>query len=208
MTVNGDKGHRRTQAERSRATRAALLAAGRALFAAHGFAGAAREDIVERAGVTRGALYHHFASKEDLFRAVVIEMEEEVTQRVAEAGLRGTDPMDQFRRGCQAFLDQAMDPAVQRVLVVDAPSVLGWQAWRDIEGRYGLGLMREALAALAAGGLIEAQPTEPLAHMLLAALMEAALLIAGAAKPKKARREVGAAVDGLIARLARPAAPA
>ncbi len=202
MTVNRDKGHRRTQAERSRATRAALVSSARELFAERGFTGAAREEIVERAGVTRGAMYHHFESKEDLFRSVVIEMEEEVTHRVAAAGLRGVDPMDQLRKGCQAFLEEALDPAVQRILLIDAPSVLGWQAWRAIEAQYGLGLLREALAGLADAGLIEPQPIEPLAHMLLAALMEAALLVAGAAKPRRARAEVGATVDRLLARLA------
>ena len=201
MPVNRDKGHRRTQAERSAATRAALLAAARALFAEHGFAGAAREDIVERAGVTRGAMYHHFASKEDLFRAVVVEMEQEVTHRVAVASAAEADPVAQLRRGCQAFLDEALDPAVQRVLLVDAPSVLGWQAWRAIEAEYGLGLLREALAALAREGLIPDQPIEPLAHMLLAALMEAALLVAGAPKPRRARKEVGETVDRLLERL-------
>ena len=204
MPVNRDKGHRRTQAERSATTRAALLAAARELFTEHGFAGAGREEIVERAGVTRGAMYHHFANKEDLFRAVLMEVEMEVGVRVTEAAMQGTDELDRLRRGCQAFLDTAMDPAVRRIVLLDAPAVLGWQAWREIEAEHGLRLMKDALAEATAAGLLQAEPVEPLAHMLLAAVNEAALLVANADKPRKARAEVGATVDGLLTRLARP----
>ncbi|HVF74889.1 MAG TPA: helix-turn-helix domain-containing protein [Acidimicrobiales bacterium] len=203
MPVNRDKGHKRTQAERSASTRAALLAAGRELFTERGFAGAAREEIVERAGVTRGALYHHFTNKEDLFRAVLFEVEAEIGNRVAAAALQGTDPLDALRRGCQAFLDSAMDDAaVRRIVLLDAPAVLGWQAWRDIEAEHGIKLMKEGLEACVTAGVVPAAPLEPLAHMLLAALNEAALLVANAKNRRKARAEVGATVDGLLARLA------
>lgn len=202
MPVNRDKSHRRTQAERSATTKAALLASARALFTEHGFAGAGREEIVERAGVTRGAMYHHFANKEDLFRAVLADVEEEIGGRVLEAAMAGGDELERLRLGCQAFLDTAMDPAVRRIVLLDAPSVLGWQAWRDIEAEHGLKLMKDALAEAAAAGLIPEQPIEPLAHMLLAAVNEAALLVANAKHPKKARAEVGATVDGLLRRLA------
>lgn len=207
MKVNRDtrdKGHtaRRTQAERSAATRAALMASARALFTEHGFAGATREEIVERAGVTRGALYHHFANKEDLFRAVFIEVEHEIGARVAAAYMGGDDAVEQLRLGCQAFLDTALDPAVRRIVLLDAPSVLGWEEWREIEAQGGLQLMKEALGAVSAAGFIQAEPVEPLAHMLLAALNEAAMLVANATHRKKARAEVGATVDRLLTRLA------
>lgn len=203
MPVNSDKRHRRTQAERSASTRAALLAAGRELFTERGFAGAAREEIVERAGVTRGALYHHFANKEDLFRAVLLEVETEIGMRVATAAMKGRDPLDALRRGCQAFLDAAMDDAsVRRIVLLDAPAVLGWQGWRDIEAEHGIRLMKEALSECAAAGLIPEGPVEPLAHMLLAAVNEAALLVANASNRRKARAQVGATVDGILARLA------
>lgn len=204
MPVNRDKGHRRTQAERSASTRAALLAAARELFTEHGFAGAAREDIVERAGVTRGAMYHHFAGKEDLFRSVVLELEAECGVRLMEAAIQGTDELDRLRRGCQAFLDAAMDPAVRRIVLLDAPAVLGWQEWRAIEEEYGLHLMKVALAEAVEAGQLDPQPVEPLAHMLLAAVNEAALLVANAEHPRKARAEVGATLDALLSRLARP----
>lgn len=202
MPVNGDKGHRRTQAERSAATRSALIASARALFTERGFAGAAREEIVERAGVTRGALYHHFANKEDLFRAVFVELEHEIGARVATAAMGGADPMEQLRLGCQAFLDTALDPAVRRIVLLDAPSVLGWEEWRVIEAEGGLMLMKEALAAVNEAGYIRAEPLEPLAHMLLAALNEAAMLVANAEDRKRARAEVGETVDRLLSRLA------
>ncbi len=206
MTVNGDIGHggsrrRRPQAERSASTRRALLDSGRALFAARGYAGTAREDIVGQAGVTRGALYHHFAGKEELFRAVFEEMEREVADRVAVAAAAGLDPREQLVRGCEAFLDLATDPAVQRIVLIDAPSVLGWQAWREVDAIYGLGLVREGLQAAMDAGQLRTQPTTPLAHLVLGALNEAALYIAGSADPVTARTEVGAVVAGLLAGL-------
>ena len=201
MNVNGDTGHVRTQAERSAATRQALLAAGRELFAANGFAGTPREDIVDQAGVTRGALHHHFGRKEDLFRAVFESVEEDIGARVMEAAVAGTDPMAQLRLGCQAFLDAALDPAVQRIVLLDAPSVLGWEGWREVEAQHGLGMVTEALRAVMVAGQIDEQPVEPLAHIVLAALNEAALLVAGAEDPKATRATVGALLDRLLSRL-------
>jgi AcrR family transcriptional regulator len=210
MPVNGDSRHtgaaepapRRTQASRSAATRAALLAAGRRLFAERGYAGAARDDIVELAGVTRGALQHHFGRKQDLFLAVVEELETELGARIITSSMEAGDtPMDHLVLGCHAFLDAATDAAFRRIVLLDAPAVLGWQAWRDLDARFGLGLVREGLAAVMEAGQMEAQPVEPLAHMLLAALNEGAMLVAQADDHGAARAEVGAAVDKLLARL-------
>jgi AcrR family transcriptional regulator len=210
MPVNGDSRHtgaaeaapRRTQASRSAATRAALLAAGRRLFAERGYAGAARDDIVELAGVTRGALQHHFGRKQDLFLAVVEELETELGARIITSSMEAGDtPMDRLVLGCHAFLDAATDAAFRRIVLLDAPAVLGWQAWRDLDARFGLGLVREGLAAVMEAGQMEAQPVEPLAHMLLAALNEGAMLVAQADDQGAARAEVGAAVDKLLARL-------
>ncbi len=201
MAVNGEKGHRRTQADRSHATRAALLASGRALFAERGFAGTAREEIVERAGVTRGALHHHFGTKQDLFAAVFEVLETELAARIAAAAMAGDEPRDQLRRGCHEFLDAALDPAVQRIVLLDAPAVLGWAAWRDVDARYGLGLVTEGLRAVFAVRPAQGAGTravEPLGHLLLAALNEAAMLVAGAPDPAVARAEVGAIVDQLL----------
>lgn len=157
---------------------------------------------MRRAGVTRGALYHHFAGKDDLFRAVFEEVEQEVTERVARAAASTPEPLDALRRGCREFLDAALDPAVQRIVLVDAPAVLGWSTWRELEARYGLGLTTMGLQAAMDAGAIARQPLEPLAHMLLASLNEAALLVAGAGDANTTRAEVGQVVDHLIDRLA------
>jgi len=181
-----------------------LLAAGRALFGECGFAGTSREEIVEAAGVTRGALYHHFAGKEDLFRAVFEEIEHEMTEHLAKVALAAPDPLEALRVGCREFLDVAMAPAVQRIVLIDAPAVLGWATWREVEARYGLGLVTMGLQTAMEAGVLARQPLQPLAHMLLASLNEAALLVAGADDPKQTRREVGVVVDHLIDRLASP----
>lgn len=200
MAVNREVGHtgRRTQAERSASTRAALLTAARRLFGEKGYAATGREEIVEAAGVTRGALYHHFANKEDVFRAVYEELEQEIMARVAEVAVKVQDPMEQLAVGSQAYLDAAMDPAVQRVMLLDGPSVLGWEARQEIAKTYGLGLIREVLRAAMEAGHIERRPVEPLAHVLMAGLHEAALYVAQSAQPRKARREVGDVVGRIL----------
>jgi AcrR family transcriptional regulator len=195
-------GPRRTQAERSASTRAALLGAARRLFAEHGFAATGREEIVDAAGVTRGALYHHFDGKEDLFRAVYEQLEIEIVDAVVRAASRSPDPMAQLRLGTKAYLEAAGDPAVQRVMLIDAPSVLGYETRRRIAEAHGLGLVREVLRAAMAAGAVKRQPVEPLAHLLLAALHEAALFVAQASDQRRARREVGETVDTLLAGLA------
>lgn len=192
---------RRTQAERSAATRSALIAAARELFTARGFAGTGREEIVKLAGVTRGALHHHFGSKTELFRAVFEDVEQDLTERVAESALYGDNPMEGLRRGCEVFLDAATDPSVRRIVLTDAPSVLGWRTWREIDARYGLGLAITALTAVMDAGQIERRQVEPLAHMLLAALNEAAMLVASSSNPDRTRSEVGAVINRLLASL-------
>ena len=201
--MEGPLTERRTQAQRSEATRAALLAAARRLFAEQGFAGTGREEIAAAAGVTRGALYHHFASKEAVFRAVVEQLEEELTNQVAVAGMKGEDPAEQLRLGCLAFLDGCLDPAVRRIVLLEAPAVLGWDQWREIDERYGLALLTHSVQEVMAAGLIDPGPVGPLAHMLLGALNEAALLVATAKRPKAARAEVGRTVERVLDRLLR-----
>jgi AcrR family transcriptional regulator len=157
--------------------------------------------VAAAAGVTRGALYHHFGTKEGLFRAVVEELEAGLAEQVAVAAAAGADPVDELRRGCLAFLDACMEPAVRRIVLLEAPVVLGWDAWREIDARYGLALVRAGLAgALDQVGLRPAD-VDPLAHLLLGALNEAALLVATADDPVRARREVGATVALVLDRL-------
>jgi len=201
MVVNGDEGHapppRRTQQERRAATRAALLAAGRELFAAKGFAGAGREEIVERAGVTRGAMYHHFASKEDLFRAVYEVCEEEILEQVMAAAAGARDPKEMLRLGSLAYLDVAARADVRRICLIDAPAVLAPEVRRELAERFGLGAIRDALRGCMAAGTIREQPVDLLAHVYLAALLEAATLVAEGGDPGEVAGVVEALIDAL-----------
>ena len=206
----GRRGRRTTgcqdpeQAEQADETRTALGAAARQLFTERGYAATSTTEIVERAGVTRGALYHHFAAKEDLFRAVFEQLEDEVTKHVAKEALTSADPLEQLRRGTRAYLDACIDPAVQRVVLLEGPSVLGWQTWQEIEQRYGYGLVVAGVEAAIGAGLIAAQPVEPLAHVLFGALTEAGMVVARADNPGVARADMEAAMDRLLDGLRAP----
>jgi AcrR family transcriptional regulator len=195
--VKRDTGHGRTQAERREQTRAALLAAARALFAERGFAAAGREDIVERAGVTRGALYHHFASKEELFRAVYEQVELELTTATMTAAVTSDDPVEQLRRGAASFLDAASTPEVRRIVLLDAPAVLPGDLRRELSERYGLGQVRAALGAIEAAGRLRLGPVKVLAPVVLAALHEAATLVADGADVTGVRTVVDGLVDAI-----------
>ncbi|HEU5267208.1 MAG TPA: TetR/AcrR family transcriptional regulator [Jatrophihabitans sp.] len=198
--------NRISPADRSTHTQAALLAAARPQFAAHGYAGASTEAIVRTAGVTRGAMYHHFADKTELFAAVFAAVEREVMDRIGTvvATSGESDPVALMRRGAGAWLDVCADPEVQRIMLVDAPGVLGWQRFREICLGYGLGQVHDLVAQAIAAGRIPAQPTLPLAHLLIGAMDEAALYIAQAADQTAARAQMGAALDQLITALASP----
>jgi AcrR family transcriptional regulator len=195
---------RRTQSERTAATRDALIAAGRSLFAAHGFAEVGTEAIVQQAGVTRGALYHHFADKTELFAAVFETVEAEVIARIgaAIANAPQLDPIAAMQLGASTWLDASAEPDVHRIALIDAPAVLGWKRWREIGSRYGLGLTHGAIAQAIDAGRIAPQPIAPLADILLGALRESALYLSAAADWHEARRDVGAIIDRLIASLA------
>lgn len=186
------------RSEQAEVTRTALVAAARALFTERGYAATSTTEVVERAGVTRGALYHHFPAKDDLFRAVFEQLEAEVTEHVAEEALAGADPFEQLRVGSRAYLDVCLDPAVQRVVLVEGPSVLGWERWQEIEQRYGYGLVAAGIEAAMAAGLIETQPVEPLAHVLFGALTEAGMVVARAGDPRAARSDMDEAMDRLL----------
>src|SRR5690349_6178078 len=143
------------KAEQAEATRAALVAAARTLFAQRGYANVGTEEIVRSARVTRGALYHHFNGKEDLFRAVFEAVETELMQRIgATADLAAGGPLEVLRSGADAFLDASIEPEVQQIVLLDAPSVLGWETWRELGENYGLGLVMSVLeAAMEAGAM-------------------------------------------------------
>jgi len=192
-------GHRRTQADRSAETRGALIGAARALFAERGYAGAGREEIVERAGVTRGALYHHFGAKEALFRAVYEAVETDLCDALARAAAAGRDPVEQLRLGTDAFLDAAGSREVSRIVLLDAPAVLPVEERRALSEQYGLGMVRGGLAAAAAAGRLAIELSDELAIIVLAMLHEAATAIAEGADPDRMR----SVVQGLLDRITR-----
>jgi AcrR family transcriptional regulator len=192
--------HRQTQAARSESTRAALLSAARDLFARHGYAGASSEAIVAAAGVSRGALQHHFVDKQSLFLAVYEQVESEVVRATAEAGMAvgHSDPLEVLRAGCHAYLDAVLDPAVQRICAVDGPAVLPRDTRNAITDRYALGLVRETVQLAIDQGEIAEAPLEPLTRMLLAAVIAAAQFVATATDVTAARAEAGQTVDLLL----------
>ena len=183
------------KAERSEATRAALIATAHELFADRGYAGVGTEEIVRATGVTRGALYHHFSGKRELFQAVYEEVERQLVEQIATSAIATAgDPLQALHAGAEAFLDASEDPAVQRIALVDAPSVLGWEQWREIGLRYGFGLVQGTVQAAMDAGLIDRQPVRPLAHLLLGAIDEGAMLVARADDGGETRRQVGASI--------------
>jgi AcrR family transcriptional regulator len=165
------------QRERSASTRAKLIKAARTLFARDGYAGVGTEQIVRRAGVTRGALYHQFPAKEDLFLAVYEQVEQELTESVADSLSGNASPFEAMRAGIRVFLDACRAPEVQRVVLIDGPSVLGWERWRAVAEKYGLGLLQAVIGAAVDAGELAPVAVEPLAHLLMGALDEAALLV-------------------------------
>jgi AcrR family transcriptional regulator len=197
---------RRTQADRTAATRAALVAAARKLFAEHGYAEVGTERVAQAAGVTRGALYHQFADKADLFAAVLEAVEIDLTTRLIDAVAASAtdDPLAALVAGADAWLDASAEPEVRRIALLDGPAVLGWERWREVGMRHGLGLVTALLTELMDAGAVPAQPIEPLAHVLIGALDEAALYVALAADPARARVEAGAVLRRLVAAVTAP----
>jgi AcrR family transcriptional regulator len=187
----------RREAE-AQATRDALIRAALELFSKRGYTDVGTEEIVARAKVTRGALYHHFTDKRDLFRAVFERVEGELMERIGAQMEASDDPWELMLAGMRSFLDACEEPAVKQISLTDAPSVLGWQEWREIDNRHGLGLTRAALQGAVDGGVLRPIAVEPMAHLLVAALSEAAFVIAHADHARKARAEVEQALVQLI----------
>ena len=191
---------RRTQAQRTAATRTVLIAAARELFATKGFGEVSTQAIADAAGVTRGALYHQFADKTELFAAVYEDLEAElvaeISARIVADLPNGT--VESMRLGARLFLDLCTAPEVQQIALIDAPSVLGWERWRAVGAKYGLGVIEAMLAQGVAEGSIPEQPVRAGAHVLLGALDEAALYISRAADPGRAREDMYAVCDRMI----------
>ncbi|GAA4776696.1 TetR/AcrR family transcriptional regulator [Streptomyces sanyensis] len=193
------------RAEQRAATRRALLGEGRRRFAADGYQGVVLAEVAEAVGVTKGAAYHHFESKAGLFHAVVAEVLEELGARVAAAAERESDAWEQLRAGCRAFLGAGSDPSVRRIVLVDAPTVMGWEEWRALDEGSSARHLREALSSLVEAGVLARQPVEPLTRMLSGAMNEAALWVARSGSPEALELAVGTLdriLDGL--RVERP----
>jgi AcrR family transcriptional regulator len=188
-----------TRTDRSALTRATLVSSARALFAARGYADVGTNEIVEAAGATRGALYYHFRDKRDLFRAVYEQVEADLAAEIARRlGQLGEDPLQTLRVGVGAFLEACTKREVARIALIDAPSVLGWQEWREVDAKYGLGLVSAGLELAMQTGAIQRQPVEPLAHLLLGAMGEAGMMIANDPHPKAARKRIEPTLVALV----------
>jgi AcrR family transcriptional regulator len=190
------------------ATRQKLIDTGRKLFAEHGYHGTGTTEIVAQSGVTQGALYHHFADKEDLFLAVFMDVQRDlprITQASVEPSINESNPWSAFREGVSTFLNVIVNHRdLQRILLVDGPAVLGWKRWREIQQSYGLGVISDAVEASIAAGILPALPAKQLSHMILAASDEAALLIVNGEGQPAAIKRIAATMDALLAGLAAP----
>lgn len=191
---------RRTQADRSAATRDRLVAEARRLFAAQGFSEVPADAIVAAAGVTRGAMYHQFADKTALFDAVLEAVEADIARRLADsvaaAGI--SDPVEAMRHAVRTWLQICVEPEIHRIALIDGPSVLGWAHWREVCQRHVFGLVQALLMAGIDLGRIRAQPVRPLAHVLMGASDEAALYVAEATDREQARAAMMEVLDRLI----------
>jgi AcrR family transcriptional regulator len=187
----------RTQAERLAATRAALLKAARTIFAEQGYQAAATEEIVRRARVTRGALYHHFEDKRALFDAVVSDVSREIAEKI-DAMTPMDDPLKALIVGTGAFLDACLDPAVRRIYLIDAPAVLGWHRWREIDAPQGVRSLRDGVSAMLTARPDDALSVDATTFLLAGAFNEAALWIAEAKDEKAARRAMDRSLAALI----------
>jgi len=194
------------RAEHVQDTRVALVQAARELFARQGYAGTGTEEIVARARVTRGALYHHFGDKVGLFRAVMATVAEELAQRLVaqELSHQASDAAGawgQLREGVQEFLDACIGSDFQRIVLIDGPAVLGPGAWSDLVEQHGIGLLRTWLQRAIDDHEIDPLPVEPLARLLAALFGDASMYIGQAADPARARRETGATIDRILSGL-------
>lgn len=196
----GSDGNETRQEARSRATRTELLSAARALFGKRGFTDTSTEEVVRLAGVTRGALYHHFTDKEDLFRSVFEQVKREESESVCAALMSG-DPWTGLLAACGAMIDAHLNPAVRRIVLLDARAVLGSTLISDVDARYGVVSIRAGLRRATNAGLLERQPLVPLARLIVGAITEACMLISEAEDPVATRDQVDLLIERLLSGL-------
>ncbi len=175
-------------------TKALILATAEELFASRGYTATSTKQVADEAGLTRGAVYFHFSDKKDLFRAVFEQLELRLMERLAAGALGSTSAWDVLVAGCRVYLDACLEESFSRTVLLDAPSVLGWDEWRELEDQYALGAMKSTIEACIAEGSVHKRPVSPMAQMLLACLTEAGMLIARSNRKRKLRKEMGGAV--------------
>jgi AcrR family transcriptional regulator len=196
--------HPTLRSEQVAQTRAALVDAGRRLFGRQGFAATSVNDLAREARVTTGALYHHFPTKTALFETVFESIHAELLEASARAAGGSTDAVEFLARGLEAFLDAVMDPEVQRIVVTDAPAVLGQGRSTELDERHSLGPMVASLRAAAEAGAIQVDDPETMALLFFGALSRGALLIAASADPRATRDAVATSVRALLKGLVPP----
>jgi AcrR family transcriptional regulator len=192
------------RAAQGRATREQLIEVATGLFAEHGYENTSIEAVLRAAGVSRGALYHHFAGKDALFQAVVEALEVRVLADLAKLTEAGSDAVTTLQNAAMAWIDLAANREIQQILLIDAPAVVGWEQWHAINENHALGAMRGLLGEVAKQGRLPAQFIDPFAHMLLAAMDEIVLVIARADDPAAAAEQGRAAVAELLRRITTP----
>jgi AcrR family transcriptional regulator len=190
-----------TKTEKAASTKARIVAVARRLFASRGYDGTSTEAVLEESQVSRGALYHHFETKEALFAAVLEEVEVDITAATGRARANATDPVEALGAAFDSFLDMASESEVRQIVLTDAHSVVGWQKWREIEDRHGLGRLKQALKIVAAGGRIREGMVDVFAHILLASLLEVAFMVARSPDPQAATSTGRKAMKELLERL-------
>ena len=187
-----------SQAERRAGTVRGIEDAARKLFAVRGFTETTIDDIAARAGVAKGAVYHHFSSKEEIFTRVLESIQAELSAaQIPAPSAKPRDPLDMISAGVLRYLLAISEPGIKRILLIDGPSVLGWQKWREMDARY-FGALTRAALAMALGDAVPPREVEPLAHLLMGAIMEAALVCATAEHPKKLAKELSAGIRALL----------
>jgi AcrR family transcriptional regulator len=184
--------------QQAQATRGALVSVARELFGSRGWADTPIEEVVARTGMTKGALYHHFRDKKDLFQEVFVQVERELTDQVNAAGTGAADPFRRLSAACHAYLDACMSPEVQRIAVLDAPSVLTWSKYCEIDEEFAIKALMARLEALRQAGYQFGEPVDSLAHLLIGTLTMGARVIARATDRDVARQQVGATLDRVL----------
>jgi AcrR family transcriptional regulator len=190
-----------TQAERRAATIAVILEAARDLFARKGFDATTVDDVVAKAKTTKGGLYHHFASKEELFTAVLEGMQKALSERVARASATERDPLAAMLKGTRAFFEECLDPEIRRIVLLDGPRALGWDVWREIDAKYFGAMVSGALSVAMDQGLIAKRAVGPLTTIFLGAMTEAAMACARSEDPKRDMRAFLKEIERMISDL-------